>query len=211
MTVSEKHICPQCGAPLDQRTFVETCSFCGYVSMSSFDNNEEGVQVEFSPSEFFNYISRHLSYIQSECPVEIKKQGESYSIMDRGVFSPNDGRKVITDIILRYYATITKDTFTLELVVESEHNDRPVFYIQTEVGRILAPKVVCKKGRSAITITYEEFLALCEAESLEVDTNLITIPLVWDELKTYSRRFYHSIMDRSKYVYSLRKELYTDY
>ena len=211
MTVSEKHICPQCGAPLDQHLFVQTCSFCGYVSVSSSDNNEGDVQVEISPSELFNYISRHLSYIQSECPVVVKKQGEGYSINAKGVFSPNDSRKVITDIILRYYATITKDTLTLELLIKSEHNDRPVFYIQTEVGRIFAPRVVCKKGRSAITVTYEQFLALCEAESLEVDTNLITIPLVWDELKTYSRRFYHSIMDRSKYVYSLRKELYTDY
>ena len=210
MTVSEKHICPQCGAPLDQRTFVETCSFCGYVSVSSSGKDDGGTQVEISPCGLFNYVTRHLSYIQSECPVEVKKQGEGYSIMAKGTFSPNDGRSVITDIILRYFATISKETFTLELLIESEHNDMPSFFIQTEVGRVFVPEVVCKKGRFAITISYEQFLALCKADSLDVDTNLITVPLRWDELKIYSRRFYHSIRDRARYVYSIHTRLFSD-
>lgn len=211
MTLLEKCICPQCGAPLDQHPFVQTCSYCGYVSVSSSGKEEGLVQVERSPRELFNYVTHHLTYIQSECPVVVKKQGEGYSIIAKGAFSPNNGRTVVPEIILRYLATITKDTFLLELLIESEHIDMPYFFIQTEIGKVFALDVVYKRGQYAISVSYEQFLALCDAEGLEVDTNLITIPLVWDELKTYSRRFYHSIMDRSKYVYSLRKGLYTDY
>ena len=210
MSHPSSHICPNCGAPLIRHAFVETCPYCGYVS-EALDGKigKEMDLVEVPPKERFSYVKRQLSYIQTECPVEVENKENAYYIRAKGVFSPNDGKKANTDLMLRYEACIAEDIFALKLLVESNHDNSPIVYIKTDTT-VFVPDVIIEKGRNVIAVSTTMFCALCEAEDISVETNLILDPIIWNELKTYSRRFYHSIINRQRYLYSIHQKLIID-
>lgn len=210
MSLSESHICPNCGAPLVRRSFIEMCLYCGYfTAVSSNIKADSTSSGDVSPQERYVYFTRQLSYIQMDCPVEVIKVGDSYNVRAKGTFSPNDGKKMMTDIILRYQANLAEDTFTLQLKIESKHDEIPAVYIKTN-SSVFIPEVVLTKGYYTLMISDALFCSLCEADDIDVDTNLILTPLIWKELKTYSRRFYHSIINRQRYVYSVHQKLIID-
>lgn len=210
MTVSEKHTCPQCGAPLDQHLFVQTCSFCGYVSAAIEQPKTELALEEPSPQDRYDYIISHLTYIQSECPVEVKQRDKTYCIRANHSFSPKNGKSILKTLPLRYMASFAEESFRLLLSLEAEVDVRPQLYFKVDENSIVVPLIIQKQQRYSFQLTFNQFAALCEAEELVVDTNMTPLEYSWDEFKTYSRRYYHSVFDRTKYRYSLNQKLIID-
>ena len=210
MTISEKHICPQCGAPLDQHLFVQTCSFCGYVSAADEQPEKELTLEGPSPQERYDYIVRHLTYIRSECPVEVKQKDKAYLIRANHQFFPNDGKNTLETLPLRYVASFSKESFQLLLSLEAEMDASPQLYFKVYEDRIIVPLIIRKEGHYSFLLTFKQFAALCEAEEVVVDTNMSPGEYSWDEFRTYSRRYYHSVIDRTRYRYSLHQTLYID-
>lgn len=210
MTISENHICPQCGAPLDQHLFVQTCSFCGYVSATAKQPEKGLVLVESSPQERYDYIIRHLTYIQTACPVEVKQIDNAFQIMANHPFFPNVGRNILRTLPFRYASVFTRDSFQLHLYLEAVVDTNPQLFFKTDADNIIVPLSIQKQGNFSFQFSFCQYAALCEAEELVVDTNLAKGEYSWDEFKAYSRRFYHSVFDRTRFKYSLHQKLYID-
>lgn len=206
-------ICPRCGAPMDQHSFVDTCSYCGYVLSVSSDNSEDAAGKYMppeSPKELYEYITRHLSYIQSCCPVEVQKTDGTFLFKSKTAFSPNDGKEAITRIKLKYEASISENSYQLLLTFNSMVNELPRLFLRINSETVLTPSSLFHNGHYAFELSIESFRALCEANVLEMEMAPFFLLCSWDEFKTYSRRFYHSLIDRNKYYYCLFHKLITD-
>ena len=202
-------ICPQCGAPLERHNFILICGFCGYYTAIDNKEVEKGEQPSRNNvKERFEYVSKQYGYIKKHCPVDIINNKQGFIILARDIFCPNDGKIIRNNIRFRYEATISETEFILKLDIDNIIQNKPIA-IKTDY-RMLVPEALPFNGGLSLNLFLKDLLDICESEDIDIYLPNIDENLTWDEMITVSRRFYHSIIDRSYYGYSLNKKLLID-
>lgn len=207
-------ICPSCGAEMEQRAFMHVCSFCGSIAVTegrtlpAFSNGQKNEQL------FYEYIQQNLSAIRRSSFVDIKDSGEVFECVSAKPFFPNDGHYTIyKDLSFWCYAKIAKREISMALLVNTQHNAAHNF-ICIKVGRIVLTLKQAGElsGKKMFPLSFADFDFLCSANVFHIDTNMSVsaFPLDYTEFATYIRRFFHIVIDKTKYLYSINEKLLTD-
>ena len=206
-------ICPNCGAELEQHAFAHVCPFCRYVSADTkvVQRNTDNESIIVNPYE---NILGNLSEIQQSEFIEIKQNANEYECVSAKTFYPNDGNfNLNKNLELRWYAKATKQSVNLALLAKSNHQDALNYIsIKTEDNVFTLKQNGEHKAFLLFPMTLADFICICRSRSVELDTNLHVNAHKndFEEFITYSHRFYHLVIDKEKYIYSLYQPLLTD-
>ncbi len=205
--------CPNCGAEMEQRAFMNVCSFCGSISVT------ERVLSSLSKSpkdekQFYEYIKQNLSTLLQSPFVDIKDLGETFECVSAKPFYPNDGHYTLEkSLSFWWYAKISKQGIKISLLVNAPHSTARNF-ICIKVGSAVLNLKQAEEilGKKSFSLTYTDFDFLCSKTDFQIDTNMSSsfYPLDYGEFATFTRRFYHTVIDKIKYRYSINLKLLTD-
>ncbi len=202
--------CPNCGAELEQHAFVHVCPYCGTITQVNDSDADPVTSVIHNANnnpEFYNYIKENISYIQSQSNfVSVTQDDNSYRIQTVKDFHPLERDYRLYDKIgLKWKALIDKSGIQLYLVVsgiDAKENKLGII-LNDDIRLILSPS-----RPNEYLILYEDLITLCNSDKVELFAN--ADKLHFDELITYSHRFYNFVFDRTKYLYSINQKLLTD-
>lgn len=204
--------CPNCGATLERHAFTHVCSYCGYVSATN-EELQYGESEEINNS-YYEYISNNLATIKQSPFVDIVQKQDCFECLSSKNFYPNDGHYMLDKkLSFLWHAKVTKQGIRFNLLVKSEHTDAQnyicikvredvfTFKQQGEIFNMLA-----------FPMTLDYFLLFCVVDDFDLDTNLYAHAYLNDyqEFVTYTRRFFHIVINKTKYNYSLNIKLLTD-
>ena len=204
--------CPNCGAEMEQRAFMNVCSFCGSISVTerTLPSLSKSTKDE---KQFYEYIKKNLSIIQQSQFVDIKDLGETFECVSSKPFYPNDGHYTLDkSISFWWYTKISKQGIKISLLVNAPHSTAQNF-ICINVGRAVLTLKQTEEilGKKSFSLTFADFDFLCSETDFQIDTNMsFSTCLDYGEFATYTRRFYHIIIDKTKYRYSVNLKLLTD-
>lgn len=205
--------CPNCGAELEQHAFVHVCPYCGYVSADNAQNDYDAKDDSESYHPYENILN-NLDAIQQSEFVELIQKADGYECMSAKPFYPNDGRfHLDKSFELRWYARVTKHGFSIALLAKSRHADsQNHICVKTDKGILALKQDGENRGYKVFPLTIDDFLCICNSSGIELDTNINENAFQNDygELLTYSCRFYHLIIDKNKYTYSIYQPLLID-
>ncbi|MBR4563920.1 MAG: hypothetical protein IKO26_05670 [Paludibacteraceae bacterium] len=205
-------ICPNCGAELEQHAFVHVCPYCGYISADNIHNDKP--KVDSGSYHPYKNILGNLDTIQQSEFIELIQKADGYECISAKPFYPNDGHfHLDKSFELRWYARVTKHGFSIALLAKSRHADsQNHICIKTDKGVLALKQDGENRGYKVFPLIIDDFLYICTSSDIELDTNIYENAFQYDyeELVTYSCRFYHLIIDKDKYVYSLYQPLLID-
>lgn len=204
--------CPNCGAELEQHAFVHVCLYCGYVSADNIHKDKPMVDSR-SYRPYIN-VSGNLEAIQQSEFVELIQKENGYECMSAKPFYPNDGHfHLDKSLELRWYARVTKHSFSIALLAKSRHTEsQNHICIMTDNGVLSLKQDGENRGYNVFPLTIDDFLYICNSSNIKLETNIYenAFQYNYEELVTYSCRFYHLVIDKDKYVYSLYQPLLID-
>lgn len=202
--------CPNCGAELEQHAFVHVCPYCGTITQmndSDADPVTNAIHNINNNPEYYNYIKENISYIQSQSYfVSVTQDDDSYRIQTVKDFHPLERDYRLCDRIrLKWRALIDKSGIQLYLIVSGidAKENKLCIILNDDIQLILSPS-----RPNEYLILYEDLITLCNSDKVELFAN--ANKLHFDELITYSHRFYNLVFDRTKYKYAINQKLLTD-
>lgn len=212
--------CPNCGAELERHAFTHVCSYCGYVAAAK----DAPQAVKDAPQKelkgisekpcFYEYIAKNLRNIQQSPFVDIVQKQDSFECVSSKSFYPKDGHYSLDKTLsFQWYAKITKLGIRFSLLVTSSHVDAQNHLCIKMGGKLYTFKQQGELfNKLAFPMTLVDFLLFCVHDDYEFDTNLYDKAYLNDyyEFVTYTHRFFHIVIDMSKYRYSLNEKLLTD-
>lgn len=129
-------------------------------------------------------------------------------------FYPNDGHyNLDTSLAFWWYAKISKYSISVRLLVRPKRIHSSNRICVKAKGDVFSIKQNGESsGKLAFPMTLDDFLLICQEPACNFDTNMSdnADQNNYQEFTTYTRRFYHLLIDRSKYRYSLSTKLLTD-
>lgn len=205
-------ICPNCGAEMERHAFTHVCSFCGHVIAAN--ETIRPTLKEKNDSRYYDYIAKNLSYIQQSPHIEIVENTDSFVCTSAKPFYPNDGHYALDNsIAFWWHAKVTKHGVAICLLMKSRHLNscnHICFKVKDSVFTFKQDGELLDK--LVFPMKLDDFLLLSKENTFEFDTNLSenAYQKKYDEFTTYTRRFYHLLLDSSKFRYALNTELLTD-
>ena len=207
-------ICPNCGAEMERHAFTHVCSYCGYIHAGKETKRNIPRGKTEDSSRFYDYISKHLQYIQQSPFVDIEPKHDCYVCISSKPFYANDGHYTLDkSLSFWWHAKVTKLGIAFNLLVKPKHTNSRNYLCIKEGRNVFSFK---QKGeildKLIFPMTLEDFLFFCNLNNFELDTNLYDLAYQnnYQEFMTYTHRFYHIVIDVSKYRYSINIKLLTD-
>ena len=205
--------CPNCGAEMERHAFTHLCPYCGTINVANKTTRNKSNQIEDS-SRFYDYISKHLQYIQQSPFVDIISKHDCYECMSSKPFYANNGHYSIDkSLSFWWYAKVTKLGIAFNLLVQSKQTNLQNYLCFKKGVNVFSYKHKGElAGKLVFPMTLDDFLLFCNLRNLELETNLYDLSHQNDyqEFMIYTQRFYHTIIDLSKYRYSIKEKLLTD-
>ena len=199
---------------MERHAFTHVCSYCGYIHAGKeTKRNIPRGKTEYG-SRFYDYISNNLQYIQQSSFVDIIQTKDCYECISSKPFYPNDGYYTIDKSLSFWWdAKVTKFGIAFDLLVKPQHTNSRNYLCIKEGRNVFSFK---QKGEMSdkliFPMTLDDFLFFCNLNNFELDTNLYELAYQnnYQEFMTYTHRFYHIVIDVSKYRYSINIKLLTD-
>lgn len=155
-----------------------------------------------------------MQYIQQSPFVDIEPKHDCYVCISSKPFYANDGHYTLDkSLSFWWHAKVTKLGIAFNLLVKPKHTNSRNYLCIKEGRNVFSFK---QKGeildKLIFPMTLEDFLFFCNLNNFELDTNLYDLAYQnnYQEFMTYTHRFYHIVIDVSKYRYSINIKLLTD-
>ena len=204
--------CPNCGAELEQHAFMHVCPYCGHVSVDNI--HKEKPKEDGGSYRPYKNILGNLDAIQQSEFIELMQKADEFECISAKPFYPNDGHfHLDKSFELRWFARVTKHSFSIALLAKSRHTDsQNHICIKTDKGVLALKQDGEYRGYKVFPLTIDDFLYICNSNNIELETNIYEPAHKKDyaELITYSHRFFHLIIDKEKYLYSIYQPLIID-
>ena len=198
---------------MERHAFTHVCSYCGNISAADEIIRNRPQKIE-DTARFYDYISKHLQYIQQSPFVNIESKQDCYECMSSKPFYANDGHYTLDkSLSFWWHAKVTEFGITFNLLVKPHHTNSRNYLCIKERGKVFSFKQKGEtSGRLIFPMTLDDFLFFCNLNNFEFDTDLYDLAHQNDyqEFVTYTHRFYHIVIDVSKYRYSINEKLLTD-
>lgn len=205
--------CPNCGAEMEHHAFTHVCSYCGTINAANETTRNRSNKTEDS-TRFYDYIAKHMQYIQQSSFVDIIQKQDCYECISSKPFFANDGHYTLDkSLSFWWHAKITKLGIAFSLLVQSKQTNLQNYLCVKKGGNVFSFKQKGEiSGKLVFPMTLDDFQLFCNLRNLELDTNLYELAYQNDyqEFMNYTHRFYHTIIDVSKYRYSINIKLLTD-
>lgn len=205
--------CPNCGAEMERHAFTHVCSYCGTINVANETTRNRSKMIKDS-SRFYDYISKHFQYIQQSPFVDTIQKKDCYECISSKPFYPNDGHYTLDkSLSFWWHAKITKHGVVFNLLVKPRHSNLQNYLCIKEGEKVFSFK---QNGeildKLIFPMTLDDFIFFCSLANFELDTNLSALDRQNDyqEFVTYSRRFFNTVIDKTKYRYSINLKLLTD-
>lgn len=206
-------ICPNCGAEMERHAFTHVCLYCGTINAANETTRNRSNKTEDS-SRFYDYISNHLQYIQQSPFVDIEPKHDCYECISSKPFYANDGHYTLDkSLSFWWHAKVTKLGIAFNLLVQSKQTNLRNYLCIKERGNTFSFKQEGEMlGKLKFPMKLDDFMFFCNLKDFELDTNLYGLAYQNDyqEFVTYTHRFYHIVINVSKYHYSINEKLLTD-
>lgn len=206
--------CPNCGADLERRAFMFICSYCGSTIADNEHNRTTIQDEEETTSSFYDYVTRHYDYIQQSPFVNIQHNGRQIECTSAPPFYANDGHFHLDKTLgfcWRTYITPLGIRFALLAYSPNIMADSYLcFKIGDKTYKYNCDSTTAKEA--VFSFTFDEFLMFCVVEDFELYTNICdsSINNSFHEFITYTRRFFHYVLNRNKFRYAIDVTLLTD-
>ena len=206
--------CPNCGAEMERHAFTHVCSYCGYIHAGKETKRNIPRGKTEDSSRFYDYISKHLQYLQQSPFVDIEPKHDCYECISSKPFYANDGHYTLDkSLSFWWHAKITKLGIAFSLLVQSKQTNLQSYLCIKDGEKVFSFKQKGEmSGKLIFPMTLDDFVFFCSLANCELDTNLSEFSHQNDyqEFVTYSRRFFNVVIDKTKYRYSINLRLLTD-
>ncbi len=205
--------CPNCGAPLEQDRFSSVCRYCGRILAGDSHKDTKQEQTNTSnPRKHYDYIVNNEERISQSGFVELKKEGKRYRLTSTPFYA-NDG--FLKQIPLPYWQLQFQCDGQTERILIGICGKHPATRMAIKVGDdndILSLQMLhYADGYTWFKISEAQLLAICTAQKIDLSTDL-TLPAnaQFNELPIFAARFYNTVFNRMKFMYSIHVNLISD-
>ena len=152
--------CPNCGAEMERHAFTHVCSYCGYIHAGKETKRNIPRGKTEDSSRFYDYISKHLQYIQQSPFVNIESKHDCYECISSKPFYANDGHYTLDkSLSFWWHAKVTKLGIAFNLLVKPKHTNSRNYLCIKEGRNVFSFK---QKGeildKLIFPMTLEDFL-----------------------------------------------------
>ena len=208
------HICPNCGAAMEEQGLSVVCSYCGtHYDLGNYKRIKQRDALPREISERFNYLKNNERSIKLSDFVILLEKNNTYRIKSNPSYFANDGNyNRILDYSFNFEYFNDDDTESLYIIVNTCKNMTP--YLSFLLNYELQISPVFEKwetGACFFKMTPLELKEICDSHDIEIYSNLMDCEYDFhEEFITYCCRFYNAIFDKRKYLYSLHQLLISD-
>lgn len=199
---------------MERHAFTHVCSYCGYIHAGKETKRNIPRGKTEDSSRFYDYISKHLQYLQQSPFVDIEPKHDCYECISSKPFYANDGHYTLDkSLSFWWHAKITKLGIAFSLLVQSKQTNLQSYLCIKDGEKVFSFKQKGEmSGKLIFPMTLDDFVFFCSLANFELDTNLSEFSHQNDyqEFVTYSRRFFNVVIDKTKYRYSINLRLLTD-
>ena len=211
------HICPNCGAAMEEQGLSVVCPFCGtHHDLGNYKRIKQGNVLSWEISERFNYLKNNERSLRSSVFVILLESNTTYRIKSDPSYFANDGKyNKILGYSFNFEYFNDNDTEFLYLIVNTCKNKNMAEpYLSFLLDHELQVSPVFEKWETdacVFAMTLIELKEICDSQDIEIYSNLMDCEYdLHEEFITYCCRFYNTIFDKRKYLYSLHKNLISD-
>lgn len=209
--MNNNHICPNCGASMEQDKFTSVCLYCGCVfSINHSDAKRQNHANLEDAAKHYDYIVANEALISQSTFIELQKEGKRY-ILTSKPFYANDGflhQIPSPHWRLRFQCEAINEKILLGIL-----GKRPASRMAIKAGnKILTFQMQYYEGNYTwFSLTMEHLLAICTTQSIDLSTDLPLQPNAqFNEFPIFASRFYNIAFNRMKFMYSIHVNLITD-
>lgn len=211
--MKDSSVCPNCGAPMVQDRFSSVCRYCGTILAgdSHKDTKQEQAGIG-NPRKHYDYIATNEGRI-SQCQyVELQKSGKRFVIISTPFYANDGFLKQIPSLHWRFRFQCDGQT---ERIIIGICGKRPATRMAIKVGDdndILSLQMhLFADGYTWFKVSEAQLLTICAAQKIDLSTDL-TLPAnaQFNELPIFAARFYNTVFNRMKFMYSVHVNLISD-
>lgn len=218
MANGTNHICPNCGAAMKEQGLSVVCPFCGtHHDLGNYKRIKQRDVYSWEISERFNYLKNNERTLKSNDFVILLENNTTYRIKSNPSYFANDGeynRNLDYSFNFEYFND--DDTESLYLIVNIVNTCKNMTdpYLSFLLDYELQISPVFEKWELdayVFAMTLIELKGICDSRDVKIYSNLMDCEYDFhEEFITYCRRFYNTIFDKRKYLYSLHQKLISD-
>lgn len=205
--------CPNCGAPMEQDRFSSVCRYCGTVlaGKSTASVPQEHTDTG-NPRRHYDYIATNEERIVQYRFVELQKEGKRYIITSKSFYANDGFLKHIPSLHWRLQFQCDGRT---EQVLIGVSGKRPATRMSIKIGDnadVLTLRMLnYANGYTWFKLSEAQLLAICTTQTIDLSTDLpLPTNAQFNELPIFAARFYNTVFNRMKFMYSTHVNLISD-
>lgn len=205
--------CPNCGAPMEQDGFLSVCKYCGtVVTMDEPDTKNKNHIGTGNSRKHYDYISSNETNISQNQHVALQKEKNRYTLTSTPFYANDGFLKPLSSPHWRLQFQCDGRTEKLLIGIKGKRPaSRMAIKLDEDAGVLVLPMLHHADGYTWFKLTEPQLLDICTSKDVDLSTDL---PLLsnahFNELPIFAARFYNTVFNRMKFMYSTHVNLITD-